>query len=108
LGKKLSQADMALYRAADETLHYIWDPVGSSTEPWARDEYHAYLPIVFRMLKEGVTAKQLADYLNRVTTTTMGLSSRIGHDQKVAELLVQWRVVIAEKYSNEIESENAP
>jgi hypothetical protein len=107
MGRKLSPAELALYRAVDETLHYVWDPIGVSREPWARDEYHAYLPIVFRMLKEGATAKHIAKYLNTVTTATMGLSLRSGHDLEVAELLIQWPAVITEQRRSETNSEDA-
>lgn len=41
MGHKLSQADMDLYRAVDEVLHFIWDPIGVRGFPEARDEYHA-------------------------------------------------------------------
>ena len=50
MGKKLDPQQMELYRATDEVLHYIWDPIGVSDAPNARDEYSSYLPQVFKML----------------------------------------------------------
>ena len=35
--------DAELYRRLDEVAHYIWDPIGISNVPDARDEYRAYL-----------------------------------------------------------------
>lgn len=88
---------MALYRATDEVLHYVWDPIGVSDQPYARDEYQAYLPQVFGMLQEGSGAERVADYLTRVSVEKMGLAARSEHDRKVAELLVEWRRVINER-----------
>jgi hypothetical protein len=36
--------DKELYRRIDEVVHYLWDPIGVSDVPEARDEYHSYLP----------------------------------------------------------------
>ena len=40
MGSKLSPHDMRLYRAVDEVLHYVWNPIGcarrSRTEPPCR------------------------------------------------------------------------
>ena len=33
-----------LHRRTDEVLHYIWDPIGVSGVPTARDEYSGYVP----------------------------------------------------------------
>jgi len=91
MGQKLSPQDMALYRAVDEVLHYLWDPIGISCVPQARDEYHGYLPQVFSMLRKGADESQLAGYLTTVTTERMGLSPRTDHDREVARVLLDWK-----------------
>lgn len=49
MGKQLSPFERELYQRVDEVLHYVWDPIGVSDAPEARDEYFSYLPIVFGM-----------------------------------------------------------
>ena len=53
MGQKLVPNDLALYRGTDEVLHYIWDPIGVAGCPYARDEYHGYLPRVYSLLIAG-------------------------------------------------------
>ena len=53
MGSKLPHQEMKLYRQTDETLHYMWDPIGVAGIVQARDEYQSYLPQVFQLvLKE--------------------------------------------------------
>lgn len=94
---KLSPKDAALYQAVDEVLHYIWDPIGVRDVPQARDEYHSYLPQVFRLLREGQSVQSIADYLGKVTTESMGLSGNPKHDISAAEVLINWKDAIDEK-----------
>ncbi len=99
MGEKLSPLDLELYRAVDEVLHYVWDPIGVSAIPQARDEYHSYLPHVFRRLRNGESSQSIAAYLNEVTTNLMGLSANAQHDLKVAEILMDWKDSINEKFA---------
>ena len=96
MSTKLSPPDLELYRAVDEVLHYVWDPIGVSAIPQARDEYHSYLPQVFRRLRGGESSQSIAAYLNGVTTNLMGLSANAQHDLKVAEILIDWKNAIHE------------
>jgi hypothetical protein len=91
MGRKLSAPDLALYRVLDEVLHYVWDPIGVSSAPQARDEYHAYLPQVFDLLRKGADESRISAYLTSVTTEQMGLSSRPDHDREVARVLLDWK-----------------
>ena len=96
MGTKLSPPDLELYRAVDEVLHYMWDPIGVSAIPQARDEYHSYLPQVFSRLRSGESSHAIAAYLSEVTTNIMGLSANAQHDLKVAEILIDWKNAIHE------------
>jgi len=80
---QLGPPGLALYRAEDEVLHYLWDPVGVASVPEARDEYHGYLPHVCGMLKSGSIEDELAGYLGGVATNRMGLASRPDHDRTI-------------------------
>jgi hypothetical protein len=94
---KLSPQDRDLYRAVDEVLHYIWDPIGVSGVPQARDEYDGYLPHVFGLLRSGASEQTIAAYLGEITTDRMGLSANAQHDLEVANVLVDWKDVINER-----------
>ena len=95
MGQKLSPLERALYRAVDEVLHYVWDPIGVAGVPEARDEYHSYLPVVFGMVRDGNGEEEIAQYLSQVATERMGLSRNADHDLEVARVLVAWKDAIA-------------
>lgn len=99
MGQKLSPRDLALYRAVDEVLHYVWDPIGVASVPQARDEYHGYLSQVFGLVREASSLTAIADYLTRITVDCMGLDPRPEHDREVAELLLEWRQVNDERHT---------
>ena len=65
------------YRRVDEVLHYLWDPLGVSDVPEARDEYNSYLPHVFSLVVRRASAQEIADFLDRTATHTMGLSDAL-------------------------------
>ncbi len=94
---KLSPQDKLLYQAVDEVLHYIWDPIGVSGVPQARDEYHGYFPHVFGLLCGGADEQTIADYLSNVTSERMGLSANPKHDLEVANILIDWKNAINEE-----------
>ena len=91
---KLSSSDAKLYRAVDEVLHYIWDPIGVAGEPMARDEYSSILPQVFRLLKEDANPDEIADYLSTITAEHMGINGEQPRNLSVAKVLLEWKVTI--------------
>lgn len=91
---RLSPPDLALYRAVDEVLHYLWDPIGVASVPEARDEYHGYIPHVFGMLKGRSIEDDLVEYLGAVSTERMGLSPRLDHDRAIARHLLNWKAAL--------------
>jgi hypothetical protein len=97
MGSKLPPLEEELYRRCDEVLHYVWDPIGVSSAPEARDEYYGYLPQVFAMVKEKVGAEEIAAHLTEIATKRMGLTAAPDNDQNAAELLVAWKEAIDEK-----------
>ena len=102
MGQKLSPEQTELYRRVDEVLHYLWDPIGVSSVPEARDEYHSYLPHVFSLLTSGASAQQITDFLTETATKTMGLSDTSRgreHSREITAILEQWRAVIHQHHT---------
>jgi hypothetical protein len=100
MGQKLSSNQMELYRRVDEVLHYIWDPIGVSGVPEARDEYHRYLPQVFSMLVRDAPSVEIINFLVATATETMGLGGRrnaFRRAREVTEILKRWQRVIADR-----------
>ncbi|MFD1218248.1 hypothetical protein [Microbulbifer celer] len=89
MGSKLPQDQLELYKRIDEILFYKWDPIGISNGDWARDEYQSYLPRVFKMAIENGSAKEIANYLTKISTEYMGLSEAKEHDLAVAKLILE-------------------
>lgn len=91
IGQKLSLVEFALYRAVDEVLHYVWDPIGVSGVPQARDEYRSYLPQVFELVRCGSDENPIARYLNEIATERLGLTESAENDLAVGRHLLEWK-----------------
>ena len=87
MGQKLSPSEMQLYHRVDEILHYIWDPIGISRYPEARDEYDSYLPKVFLMLKNTKDGKDIKDFLREIESERMGLGTMNRIEERLDEVL---------------------
>ena len=61
-----------------EILHYIWDPLGVSGVPQARDEYDGYVGGVVSLLESGAGEQLICAYLTRIADENMGLPDRKG------------------------------
>jgi hypothetical protein len=100
MGHQLSPSQKELYRRVDEVLHYIWDPIGVSGIPQARDEYHSYLPLVFKRALEAKGNEDIVSYLLMVESESMGLSiteKARGRAVEAADVIIDYRDWIAEK-----------
>jgi len=91
MGSKLDPQQMELYRATDEILHYVWDPIGISEEPNARDEYHNYLPQIFKMLIDQRTEEMIVEHLVKIEAEAMGLKPNKEKAMKVAKVLYEYK-----------------
>ncbi|MBL0730733.1 hypothetical protein [Piscinibacter sp. HJYY11] len=100
MGEKLSPADLELYQRTDEVLHSVWDPIGVANAPMARDEYHGYLPQVFRLLKEEASAEEIATYLESIATERMGFNANPQQAREVAKLLLEWKEIVDAKHTS--------
>ncbi|MEI7614315.1 MAG: hypothetical protein WCK63_15545 [Betaproteobacteria bacterium] len=97
MNPKVSPSDEELLQRVDEVLHYIWDPIGVSGVPEARDEYRTYSPQVFSLLKNSASVEKVAQYLNSVATDRMGLQANPTNDRETAEVLVNWVEFLRER-----------
>ena len=99
MGHSLSPEQKQLYRRVDETLYYLWDPIGVGTVPEARDEYESYLPRVFSLLTARAPSQEIIDFLVTTETETMGSgdSQRARERaERVVAILTRWREVLSE------------
>ena len=88
MGKNLSPEEMELYSAIDKILWRDWDPNGVNNMPGARDEYHSYLPHIFRLTIEGKNAGQISSSLVTIIEGSIGLGSSKEHCLKIARKIV--------------------
>jgi hypothetical protein len=98
MGRKLSAFEKELYQRLDEVMHYVWDPIGVSGVPQARDEYDAYLPQVFGMLLESKGPDEISNYLLKVEDERMGLTPSIKKAKEVADVLLDWTEALRRKH----------
>jgi len=102
MGTQLTPHDAELYQRMDEASHYLWDPIGISRTPEARDEYYGYLPKLFSLLKEDASTDDIVNYLNYVSTERMGLQENMKHTRAIATLLQNWKKRIDAKFCGDV------
>jgi hypothetical protein len=81
---------MALYRLCDEALYYVWDPLGASGAPEARDEYSAYVPHVYELARWG-KSDELVAYLTSILRDRMGLKADEAYSAKAVDFIMRGR-----------------
>lgn len=77
---------------ANEILHYLWDPIGVSGVPQARDEYDSYVPMIVEMVFEDKGSESIATHLRDIESARMGLNVTEKSKERateVAESLVE-------------------
>lgn len=77
----------ALQEEVRKILLKDWDPIGVYNVPEAQDEYDSYVPIATKMLLDKKSSDEIFNYLNKVETITMGLSSSEKNTRIVADKL---------------------
>ncbi len=80
----------------DEVLQYLWDPIGISGMPGARDEYTSYAGQVFSLIKRGSDEKEIAALLRKVRIERMGVGQLAdrSNEEEIAEILMNWKEVV--------------
>ncbi|PVE20319.1 hypothetical protein DC522_33030 [Microvirga sp. KLBC 81] len=70
-----------------DILRYDWNPIGVDDEIALRDEYERYVGEIYRMISDGGTIDELAQYLNDIVTREMGLIPDMELNERVAKKL---------------------
>ncbi len=86
----LERHQKLLMQRIDEVMHYVWDPIGVSDTPEARNEYSSYVGGILRAVLDGCTKEDIARQLTTIATENMGLRPNKKHDYEVAELILDW------------------
>ncbi|HET7145153.1 MAG TPA: hypothetical protein VFI68_14130 [Anaerolineales bacterium] len=94
MGEKLSPQQFELYQGIDQILWEDWDPIGVNEYENTKDEYHSYLPVVFRLTLDNANELQIAEYLYKCITENIGLASSIKSNINVAKKIVQLKTKI--------------
>ena len=76
-----------LYKIIDDILWFEWDPMGINNVG-ARNEYDSYVPQVYHLKISGASKTEIANYLEKVATANMGLTSMIEFNEKIADRIV--------------------
>ena len=96
---QLNSKEKELYRRTDEILHYLWDPIGVSDVPQARDEYYSYLPGVFARLIGNSKDHEIAAYLTEVEESSMGMTPNKEKALVIARMLIEAKEWIVDETS---------
>jgi hypothetical protein len=70
-----------------------WDPLNVYDDPARADAYDAYLQRVWRMLRRGAGAEEIARYLGEVRTRAFRRGENEDADELFAEQIVAWYAV---------------
>ena len=72
--KELEKAESRrIHNYIDRVLWEVWDPIGVNNAPEARGEYSSYVSRVYELLIAARPDTEIADYLNEVPESAMGL-----------------------------------
>ncbi len=91
MASTMNPQDQNLQHVVGEVLHYIWDPIGVSGVPQARDEYDGYVGPVLTLLRSGADASKVSAHLQNIADERMGLPDRKEQSDNAASVLTEWR-----------------
>lgn len=78
----------ALLQEIRSILLRLWDPLLIQEFPGASDQYDGYAREIHGMIQASASAAEIADFLGRVQTATMGLFLTAEHNDRVAQRIV--------------------
>ncbi|MGN6064498.1 hypothetical protein [Brevundimonas diminuta] len=99
MGTKFSAEDACASKALDRLLFRQWDPIGvSDMEGWADDEYRAYLPKFWKLVRSGSTETQIVEYLAEIERDRIEFETsdehRLDIARKAIALVATWRLAV--------------
>lgn len=74
-----------LYDAIDSILWNDWDPIGINGMLAIRDEYTSYVPYLVRLKKEDADVHEIANHLNQLETSSMGMDGSLDRCKEIAQ-----------------------
>jgi hypothetical protein len=83
-----------LLQRIDEVLYYLWDPIGVSDEPNARDEYSNYITSIYSLLINDKSKEIISQTLSTIMTKNMGLTDNKDKCDEIADLLIRHKTAI--------------
>lgn len=98
MGTKLSAEDAGAYEALDRLLYRQWDPIGIYDLDGPDDEYRAYLPGFWELVRSGSTDAEVIEYLAEIERDRIMMETsdqhRLDIARKAAALLAAWRLPV--------------
>lgn len=95
---KLSAEDAGAYEALDRLLFRQWDPIGVYDADGPDDEYRAYLPRFWELVRSGSSEAEVIDYLAQIERDRIGLETSDQHRLDIARkafaLVAAWRIPV--------------
>jgi hypothetical protein len=80
--------DFLLYKKIEDILWFEWDPIGINDRA-PRDEYQAYAPQIFRLVKSKADRQEIANRLHKLETENMGMRGAIENCLAIAEKILK-------------------
>tara|TARA_R110002167_G_scaffold67405_13_gene190569 strand:- start:1883 stop:2185 length:303 start_codon:yes stop_codon:yes gene_type:complete len=98
MGIKLSAEDAGAYEALDRLLFRQWDPIGVYDLDGPDDEYRAYLPRFWELVRTGSSDVEVIEYLAEIERDRIAFQTSDEHRldivRKAAALVAAWRLPI--------------
>ncbi len=91
-----------MYKRVDEVLYYIWDPIGSSDEPFARGEYSNYVPTILGLVLQNDDPAPIIERLTEIMRDSMGMTINVLDKalcEKTAKLLLRHKQAVSQGLS---------
>jgi hypothetical protein len=87
------------YRVAFRAIHDVlindWDPIGVNDAAEAQDEYDDYVPVIFRLIREGARDEDIAKHLEHIARDWIGLSRNPAREACNLQVVRRLREVLA-------------
>lgn len=80
-----SRQPPALLQEIRSILLRLWDPLLIQEFPGASDQYDGHAREIYEMIEASASTAEIADFLGRVQSATMGLFLTAEHNDRVAQ-----------------------
>lgn len=98
MGTKLSAEDAGAYEALDRLLFRQWDPIGVYEMDGPDNEYQAYLPRFWELVRSGSSEADVIEYLAEIERDRIAFETsdehRLDIARKAAALVAAWRLPV--------------